>query len=729
MTSGRGQRPRGRCGIASDDALESAAVIGQVIGNYRIVSELGKGGMGMVYRAEHTQLGKPAALKMLLPQFSSDPTIVQRFFNEARAASAIDHPGIVEIFDFGTHTDGAAYIVMALLKGESLEQRLQRGALAPMEGASIVAQVLGALAAAHARGIIHRDLKPDNIFLTPNDLMPNGIQVKLLDFGIAKLAGDSSGGGFKTQTGMMMGTPAYMSPEQCMGRADLDHRTDLYAIGCILFHVLVGRPPFTGEGGTGMMIAAHMRDPAPHPRSINPSVPDNLAAIVMRLLEKDPNARYQSATETRQALVEAGASAPSKPPTPADQYAATMPPQMYTAPAYGSAPTTASGSAAQQVPMTTHAPAKSKTGLVLGVAVLAAGGLGVGVWAAMRGEKSPDATAKVEPAPVGSAGSGSAVTTPVDVQPAGRPVEKTAAVVTADQPPCPLGKVRGFDTHGQCCWPEQAFSTAKARCVGTPSCPDGHKANGEDCVPTVVVAQDAKPASTAPSPPPHGGAPPPPPPDDTKPVKGTVEAPTFKLDQKTYAPGQGVSITFASPVASTTNNRAWITIVEASRPNDQYGDWTYVADGATSAKLTAPKDPGAYEVRLHTNYPTKSTNVRQKVATKVVDGAASATPSGVTSKNDQRFMLASKVAKPGDSIEITFPVAMKALDGEKFWITIVAKGAADSAYGAYAYVADGARTMQFEMPSVAGDYEIRLHANYPTKSTNLVHKAPIRVED
>jgi serine/threonine-protein kinase len=687
--------------------------------------------MGMVYRAEHTQLGKPAALKMLLPQFSSDPTIVQRFFNEARAASAIDHPGIVEISDFGTQ-DGAAYIVMALLKGESLEHRLQRGPIGSMEGASIVAQVLGAIAAAHARGIIHRDLKPDNIFLTPNDLMPNGIQVKLLDFGIAKLAGDSSGG-FKTQTGMMMGTPAYMSPEQCMGRADLDHRTDLYAIGCILFHVLTGRPPFTGEGGTGMMIAAHMRDPAPHPRSINPNIPDNLAAIVMRLLEKDPNARYQSATETRQALVEAGASAPSKPPTPADQYAATMPPQMYTASSYGTAPTTASGSAAQQVPMTTHAPAKSKTGLLLGVAVLAAAGLGVGVWAAMRGDKS-ETTAKVDPPPVGSAapvGSGSATTT-TEVQPAGRPVEKTAAVVTTDQTPCPLGKVRGFDTHGQCCWPEQAFSTAKVRCVGTPSCPAGHKANGEDCIPTVAVALEAKPVSTAP-PPPHGGgnAPPPPPPDDPKPVKGTVEAPTFKLDQQTYAPGQDVAITFASPIASTTNNRSWVTIVEASRPNDQYGDWTYVADGATTAKLTAPSVPGSYEVRLHTNYPTKSTNVRQKVSTKVVDAASPAAPpkSQVTSKNDQRFMLANKVAKAGDSIEITFPVAMKALDGEKFWITIVTKGAADSAYGTYAYVTDGARTMQFEMPSAAGDYEIRLHANYPTKSTNLVHKAPIRVED
>src|ERR1043165_7065837 len=149
-------------------------MIGEVIGNYRLVAELGKGGMGMVYRAEHVQLGRPAALKMLLPQLSSDAAIVQRFFNEARAASAIDHPGIVEIYDFGTHSDGGAYLVMVLLRGEGLGQRWRRGPLPADVGATIVAQAVAALAAAHARGIVHRDPKPDNIFLVPNDLMPGG---------------------------------------------------------------------------------------------------------------------------------------------------------------------------------------------------------------------------------------------------------------------------------------------------------------------------------------------------------------------------------------------------------------------------------------------------------------------------------------------------------------------------------------------------------------------------
>ncbi|HEY0985810.1 MAG TPA: serine/threonine-protein kinase, partial [Kofleriaceae bacterium] len=300
-------------------------MLGEVIGNYRIVAEIGKGGMGMVYRAEHVQLGRPAAIKMLHPQLSAEASIVQRFFNEARAASAIDHPGIVEIYDFGRHSDGRAYIVMALLGGESLGQRLGRGPLLPQDGATIAAQACAALAAAHARGIVHRDLKPDNIFLMPNDLMPGGIQVKLLDFGIAKLA-DEQTAGFKTQTGALLGTPAYMSPEQCMGRADLDHRTDVYSVGCILFHLFCGRPPFLSDQGTGMMIAAHIRDAAPDPRSFNPHLPAALAAIALRCLEKEPAARFQSATELRNALVAAGANAPLSRPGLAAGYDATLAP-------------------------------------------------------------------------------------------------------------------------------------------------------------------------------------------------------------------------------------------------------------------------------------------------------------------------------------------------------------------------------------------------------------------
>jgi hypothetical protein len=634
--------------------------------------------MGMVYRAEHTQLGRPAALKMLLPQLSSDPAIVQRFFNEARAASAIDHPGIVEVYDFGSAPNGAAYIVMALLKGESLAQRLERGPMAPLEGASIVAQVLGALAAAHARGIVHRDLKPDNIFLVPNELMANGVQVKLLDFGIAKLGGDSgTGGGFKTQTGMMMGTPAYMSPEQCMGRADLDHRTDLYAIGCILFHVLTGRPPFTGEGGTGMMIAAHMRDPAPHPRTLDPNVPERLATIVMKLLEKDPAARYQSALETRQALVDAGASAPSKPPvSAAHQYDATLPP-------------TAAAPVSTMKPA--GPPAKRGKRLAITIGALAVAGIAVAVVFGSRTHDAPTPPAQAAAAPPTS-----------PPPPAGRPVEPQASVTTEE--PCPLGKVRGFDTHGHCCWPEQAYSTAKNQCVGTPACPDGHRPRGEDCVAVAAIASDKTVAASA-----------------------TSVAPALVLASKSFAPGAQVTIGFASKISSPPTSRAWVTIVAADAADAQYEVWSYVDDGATSLTLTAPNAPGAYEVRLHTDYPKQSFNVRQRVAIRITD-AAGANTAG-TPRSAQLFIVGKQVAAPGESVELTFPVPMKAATGEKFWVTVVAKGEPASAYGHYEYVPDGARTLAFEMPQQPGDYEIRLHANYPRLTTHLVHRVPIRVED
>ena len=512
---------------------------------------------------------------------------------------------------------------------------------------------------------------------------------------------------------MMMGTPAYMSPEQCMGAADLDHRTDLYAIGCILFHVLTGRPPFMSDQGTGMMIAAHIRDPAPHPRTLDPNIPDSLAAIVLRLLEKEPAARYQSALEVREALVAAGASSPSRPPVAFDQYAATIAP---VSSAMGTAPTTASGSAGQVVTtQSTMVTGKSKTGLVLGIAALAAAGLGVGVWAAMRGADQPAQTAKLEPDKPADKPADQPAEQPVT--PVGRLVEKTAAVAAPEQAPCPLGKVRGFDTHGQCCWPEQAFSTAKSRCVGTPACPGGHTAAGEDCVaPTIAaVTQDAKPI------------PPGSPPQPTQPTPTQIPSgppPTFKLDKKSYAPKDSVVITFASPVPSTSNSRAWITIVEAGKASTDYGAWTYIDDGATTAKLAAPEQSGSYEVRLHTDYPTKSTNVRQTVPVTIA-----AAPSAKSGPKNERFMLPGKVARVGEEVEITFPAPMKAADGEKYWITIVQKGAADTAYGVYAYVPDGARTMQFEMPKQAGDYEIRLHANYPRLSTNPVHRAAIRVED
>jgi protein kinase-like protein len=653
-------------------------VIGETVGNYRIVAELGHGGMGVVYRGEHVQLGRPAAVKMLQPQFSRDPTIVQRFFNEARAASSIDHPGIVEIFDFGTHYDGRAYIIMALLSGESLERRLQRGPLAPVEGSTLIAQVAAALAAAHARGIVHRDLKPDNIFLVPNELMPGGVQAKLLDFGIAKLA-DEQTAGFKTQTGALIGTPAYMSPEQCMGRSDLDHRTDLYSLGCILFHVLCGRPPFTSDQGTGVMIAAHLRDPAPHPRSIAPHVPDALAAIVMRLLEKEPGARFQSASELRDALVHAGANAPLTKPR-ADGYAATM----ASAPPGEPRLTTGAGSAGQLLVAAPRVRSRKGLWIGLGALVLVAGG----ATAAVLILREPDAPAPAQPA---------------------------VAAPVAD--PCPSGQVRGTDTQGRCCWKGQAWSNANARCVGAPTCPAGMTVRDDQCV--VVVVESGSAAAAPPQPPAVGASKP-----AAQPLIDTT-APKVTLDAASFPPSATIHIKLASPIASPPKHRAWITVSEAGSAPSSYGAWSYLDDGATSATLAAPAKTGNYEVRLHTDYPTRSYNVQQRVPFQVT---ATGNAAGETPRAQQRFRVAKTTVRAGQQVKIAFPTPLRAAAGERFWVTIIAAGAADTAYDAYEYVPDGARAMQLAGPTKPGSYEVRLHANYPTLATNLVFREAITVE-
>ena len=699
-------------------------MIGQVIGNYRVVAEIGKGGMGMVYRAEHVQLGRPVALKMLLPQLSSDPNIVQRFFNEARAASAIDHSGIVEIYDFGTHTDGRAYIVMALLRGESLEQRLVSGPLSPHEGATILAQVAAALGAAHTRGIVHRDLKPDNIFLVPNELVPGGIQVKLLDFGIAKLA-DEQQAGFKTQTGALMGTPAYMSPEQCMGRADLDHRTDIYSLGCILFHVLCGRPPFTSDQGTGMMIAAHIRDAAPDPRTINPRVPADLVAIIMRCLEKEPGARFQTANDLRNALVAAGANAPlSKPPQPALGFAATMAPGMQQPLAFGTAPTTHSSAAAQV--MTSQPPPaakKSRAGMWIGIGAMTAI---AGAAIAIAATREPAKKEVVAATPAGSASAELPKPEPAQPEPAQpAPTRPEPTRLVAEVSPvtdakkvesCTDGKITNVDTRGHCCWADQVWSEAKSRCLGKPTCPPGMTVKGEACIATVAAS----------TPPPHGGGahvpPPPPPPDvDNTPV------PMFAVSAKTYRPGDTVDITFGSPVSSKSGNQAWVTISEKGAPPTSYGPWDYVKDGATEAQLKAPKRAGDYEVRIHTNYPTKSYNVRYSVPIAVRE-AGTAAPAEVTPLAKQRFHLARKTVKAGKDAVLEFPQPMHAVAGEKFWITVVEPGTPPTGYGHYVYVDEDAKTARIPVPTAPGDYEVRLHANYPTKTTNLVHRERIHVE-
>jgi serine/threonine-protein kinase len=271
-----------------------------VIGTYRVLQQLGEGGMGTVWLAEHTLLGRKAALKLLLPAFSTNEAIVQRFFNEAKAVAAIADPGIVQIFDFGLHTDGSPYIVMELLDGETLDARLRRlDRLSPFDAVRLTRQIAVSLAAAHGKGVIHRDLKPENLFVVGDPAVTGGERPKVLDFGIAKLAGEESK--HRTRTGMVLGTPVYMSPEQCRGAGTIDHRTDIYSLGAVLFCLVAGRPPFEGEG-SGDVIIAHVRDQPPVPSSIAPGIPPALDAVILRGLEKDPARRYQTMNEFAAAL-------------------------------------------------------------------------------------------------------------------------------------------------------------------------------------------------------------------------------------------------------------------------------------------------------------------------------------------------------------------------------------------------------------------------------------------
>jgi len=271
-------------------------MIGETAGSYRIVSKLSEGGMGAVYRAEHILLGKAAAVKVLLPELSHNRDIVARFFNEAKAATAVRHPGIVEIFDFGYLPSGMAYLVMELLDGETLASRIKRvGRLSEPEACGLVRVVTTALVAAHGQGIVHRDLKPDNIFLVPDAEMASGERPKLLDFGIAKLGGTGTPSASMTRTGAVLGTPTYMSPEQCRGMGEVDHRADLYALGCILYELVTGRPPFVSDA-PGDLIAAHIVS-APEPPSRHAPISPELEAIILRLLAKRADDRFSSAAE------------------------------------------------------------------------------------------------------------------------------------------------------------------------------------------------------------------------------------------------------------------------------------------------------------------------------------------------------------------------------------------------------------------------------------------------
>jgi eukaryotic-like serine/threonine-protein kinase len=275
--------------------------VGQTIGNYKITAKLGEGGMGVVYLAEHPVIGRKVALKAIHPELSRNAEVVSRFMTEAKSVNQIGNEHIVDVSDFGNTPEGEFYFIMEFLQGESVADRLRRERLFEINRSlQIAAQVADALFASHSQGIVHRDLKPENIFLITRG--QNRDFVKVLDFGLAKLTLGEEKVSHKTRTGSVMGTPYYMAPEQCEGKAGVDYRADIYSLGVILFEMMTGSVPFGGEG-YGEIIVKHLTQAPPSPRALNPAITPAQEAVVMRALAKPRESRYASMEEFRGAML------------------------------------------------------------------------------------------------------------------------------------------------------------------------------------------------------------------------------------------------------------------------------------------------------------------------------------------------------------------------------------------------------------------------------------------
>lgn len=283
-------------------------VVGSQVGDYRIVRLLGQGGMGSVYEAVKVSIGRHVALKFLHAEIAQHQDAVLRFLNEAKASSRIEHPSIIHISEVGQSPDGRPYLVMEFLKGESLAERLRK--LAPpqqrlplIKVLQVAWQTADALAAAHAAGIVHRDVKPDNLMLVPDPVAPGKERVKLLDFGIAKLTQVLTISQPMTSDNQLLGTPMYMSPEQCRRSASVDHKSDVYALGVVLYEMLAGRPPFLADQIVHFLTQHVMEEPPPLV-TLAPDAPSEVAGLVHRMLSKEKTDRptMSEAAQTLESL-------------------------------------------------------------------------------------------------------------------------------------------------------------------------------------------------------------------------------------------------------------------------------------------------------------------------------------------------------------------------------------------------------------------------------------------
>jgi len=435
--------------LASDEDLP----VGSLAGEYRIEKKIGEGGMGAVYGAKHPLIGKRAAIKVIRRELSSSREAVDRFVLEAQSVNQIGHPNIVDVFGFGQLPDGRSFFVMEWLQGESLRERLQRPLPFP-EAVEVLEQIAKALQAAHDAGVVHRDLKPDNVFL--ESLKGEKPQVKLLDFGLAKLTGSDSQRSDRTRTGVVMGTPLYLSPEQAKG-AKIDAATDVYSLGAMAYEMLAGVVPFKADSAVEIM-AMHISHRAIPLMQIAPWVPLEINNLVHTMLEKDPRQRPTSG-QVRERLAACRSTAgavtigvamapssqsPSSQPHWTPQVPQTAPPGMAH---QGSQPPMY---AMAQSGMAQPASSSKKMITILALLALIGAGLGVVLYIVFGKQETQTTSANEQPSKVEVAS-----TEPAKTEPALKTIAKPKGKVTIDfeGPPRALividGKPYGRETGGR----------------------------------------------------------------------------------------------------------------------------------------------------------------------------------------------------------------------------------------------------------------------------------------